>query len=234
MSTVLTQERFTTEPQKQEQNPTESLLKQILSQLQAAPKGLDKLAAAYVEAWAELDKVVRNAENPHARSTYADLSAVLSVIKPVFAKHKLALFQAPGKLSAEGDRVALPGVLFHASGQYLEIVSEMPCRPIGKKGESTPIATAQSVGSAITYGRRYQAQAVAGIAPVDDDGNEASGRAESEPAPTSTKADVLSAVAGMTPDTEAGVKKAVEELGDDEVVKAFLAKRREFKRSKRD
>ena len=37
-------------------------------------------------------------------------------------------------------------------------------------------ATAQSVGSVITYGRRYGLSAITGIAQYDDDGNVASNR----------------------------------------------------------
>jgi hypothetical protein len=137
--------------------------------------GIDKLAPDYVKAWAALDVVVKNSDNPHFKSGYADLTAVLDTIRPVFAKYNLALFQAPGRMVelANGElAVSIVGVLMHSSGQSISIDTQLP---LGGK------ATAQAAGSAITYAKRYQAQSVGGIAPVDDDGNAASVAAESAP-----------------------------------------------------
>jgi hypothetical protein len=57
--------------------------------------------------------------------------------------------------------------ILHASGQWME------------DGVSTMLPTGdpQSVGSAITYLRRYALQSVAGVAADDDDGEAAHGRA---------------------------------------------------------
>ena len=210
----------------------EGLLRQILTQLQDKPKGLEKLAAAYCAAWAELDVVVKNTANPHTKSDYADLAAVLRTIKPVFSRHGLALFQAPGRLNAEGDRVSLPGVLFHTSGQLMQVETEMPCRPPARKGEAAAAATASSVGSAITYGRRYQAQAVGGIAPVDDDGNEASGRGQPE-LPFFDRVALLASIAAMTEETIDDVKTQVQDSGDETLVGVFTTKRQEIKKTKK-
>jgi hypothetical protein len=145
-------------------NNVETLLRQIQAQLTAGKSGLDKLAPDFVKAWAECANVVKNSNNPHFGSDYADLSAVLDVVKPAFAKYNLALYQAPGPMN--GDKVTVISLVIHASGQSLgPVTTELP---IGGK------LTAQAAGSAITYGRRYTAQSVAGIAPVDDDGNTAS------------------------------------------------------------
>lgn len=167
------------EDQKDTGKAVDVVAKQLAAQISRGAEGgkIDKLAAAYVDAWAELDVVVKNSTNPHFKSNYADLTAVLDTIRPVFAKYKLALFQAPGRLVelANGELAAtITGVLFHGSGQSVTIETQLP---LGAK------PTAQSTGSAITYARRYQAQAVGGIAPVDDDGNQATVTAASAPPP---------------------------------------------------
>jgi hypothetical protein len=121
------------------------------------------LAASYVKAWGEIDNVVKNANNPHFGSQYADLGAVLDTVRPVFAANDLALLTAPGEM--EGDKMTLVWMLIHKSGQS---VNGKMSVPIGQK------ATAQAAGSALTYMRRYLNAAVGGIAQVDDDGNAAS------------------------------------------------------------
>lgn len=59
--------------------------------------------------------------------------------------------------------VEIETTLLHTSGEFMCDVLWVPC---GKND-------AQGLGSAITYGRRYALMAVAGVAPVDDDGNAA-------------------------------------------------------------
>ena len=55
-------------------------------------------------------------------------------------------------------------MLLHESGQWIKSRLKMPVEKI----------TAQSIGSTITYGRRYGLSAITGIAQYDDDGNAAS------------------------------------------------------------
>ena len=156
--------------QNSQETGNSNILDQLVQQVTAA-KGIPELAAAFVGAWGEIPHVVKNASNPHFGNDYADLSAVLDVIKPVFARHKLALLQAPGPM--RDDRISMECVVLHASGQHFRFVTELP---IGSK------PTAQAAGSAYTYARRYQAQAIGGMAPVDDDGE-----AASAPPPTPPK-----------------------------------------------
>lgn len=147
-------------------SPTELLLAKILAKLEERPTGhADKLAAAYVKAWGAVRHVVKDANNPHFGSDYATLEATMNAIRGPFADNGLALMQAPGSMNEAGDRIRVKWWLFHESGQLIADVTELP---IGNK------STAQAAGSAITYARRYQAMALAGIAPKDDDGNEAS------------------------------------------------------------
>ena len=54
-------------------------------------------------------------------------------------------------------------MLLHESGQWIKSRLKMPIEK----------ATAQAIGSTITYGRRYGLSAMVGIAQYDDDGNSA-------------------------------------------------------------
>jgi hypothetical protein len=204
-------------------------MEQTNSQTTPTKPNLEQWSAAYASAWAEIDNVVKNAQNPHFGSNYADLSAVLNTIRPVFAKHGLALLQSPGEMS--GDKISMTWMLVHKSGQIVSGRMEIPA---GAK------LTAQAIGSAITYGRRYQASAVGGIAQVDDDGNAASQAYTPPPAKAGKKADrppIDDEVAGLLKSIEGStsladletLRGAVQDLGDQAVAKAYLAKKKAHK-----
>lgn len=118
------------------------------------------LAKALAEAQGEIENASKASTNPHFKSKYADLAEVLNTIRPVFAKHGLAVTQFP---AYEDGIVSVETVLTHSSGEWM-------CGTI-----SAPVTKndAQGVGSAVTYCRRYSLAAAAGIAQEDDDGNAA-------------------------------------------------------------
>ena len=122
---------------------------------------------------------------------YAPLDEILAAVKPVLSGNGLALSQL---LSNLDGRPALRTMLLHASGEFLEDVCPLPVNG----GES-----AQEIGSAITYLRRYAAVAILGIATEeDDDGNAASGnRRTSGAATSSTTAGRENLVASQTGST---------------------------------
>lgn len=105
---------------------------------------------------------------------YATLAAILQTVVPALAEHGIAVVQAP---AFNGSFVAVTTELVHSSGQWFR--STLHLQP--RRGDP------QSVGSAITYGRRYGLLAMVGLAPdeaEDDDGAAASGRqAARRPAP---------------------------------------------------
>jgi hypothetical protein len=196
-----------------------------------------QLFEAYTKAYAKVQHVTKNAHNPHFKSNYADLGAVIDTIKPVFEEFGLAVYQAPGKLVQVGDTVAVSvvSILMHTSGQALPIETQVP---VGQK------ATAQAAGGAITYARRYALAAIAGIAQVDDDGNEASGRGTREvKSPVVALANLADQLEACTAiGTEGGnngptdieyYREAVIELGDAALVKHFQAKRKTLKGGKK-
>jgi len=108
----------------------------------------------------EMGKALKNATNPHFRSSYADLKSVIEAVVPAFLANGFAVTQ-PNGADEQGDYVET--VLIHESGFSFE--SKVYLR-LGKQDM-------QGYGSATTYARRYGLLGMAGIAPEDDDGNAA-------------------------------------------------------------
>jgi hypothetical protein len=113
-------------------------------------------AAAMVAALGELQNVAKNALNPHFKNKYASLDAILDAVRPILTKHGLALSQEP--LMEEGRAGVLTRVI-HSSGEARESTLLLPVQQ----------NTAQGIGSAITYARRYAISSILGIAADDDD-----------------------------------------------------------------
>ena len=120
------------------------------------------LFSALIKAQSEMGSAVKDSKNPHFRSRYASLAAVIDAVIPVLNANGVGVLQLP---SIEGSEVRLTTILMHSSGQRL---SSTVGAPLGKKQD------AQAVGSAITYLRRYSLQSIMGLPVEDDDGNAAS------------------------------------------------------------
>jgi len=120
------------------------------------------LFKALAAAQSQMLPAVKDGKNPHFRSRYATLGAVLQAILPAFNAHGLSLSQHPGM---DGATVTVDTLITHESGQWM---LSSASAPIGGRKD------AQAVGSAITYLRRYAAQSIAGLPVEDDDGNSAS------------------------------------------------------------
>ena len=126
---------------------------------------LNELFTALSRAQGEIRPALKDRENPHLRSKYADLGSVWEACRDVLARHGLTVTQWP--LSPEGaSGITLMTILGHTSGQYIRAAYTMP---VGK-------GDAQSHGSALTYARRYALSAVLGIVADDDDDGQAASR----------------------------------------------------------
>jgi len=121
------------------------------------------LSEALSKAQGEVENATKNASNPHFKSRYADLAEIISTIRPVLAKHGLAVLQLPGYV-AETELATLTTRLTHKSGEWMEGDSAMP---VVKKDP-------QGCGSATTYLRRYTQSSLFNLAQEDDDANAAS------------------------------------------------------------
>jgi hypothetical protein len=129
------------------------------------------LFAALAKAQGQMGAAKKGAANPHFKSKFADLASVLEAILPPLNANGLALVQMPGHSE---DKVTLTTMITHSSGGWM---CSKAATALGRKND------AQAVGSAITYLRRYCAQAALALPAVDDDGEAAMGRGNSRPAP---------------------------------------------------
>lgn len=126
------------------------------------------LSKALVETQKELKQPLKDAKNPFFKSEYAPLENVAEAITESATKHGLAFSQYA--TTTETGNVSVGTIVFHESGEFIEFP------PLMLKPENTK---PQSIGSAITYAKRYSLSAVFGItSDKDDDGNKANGNGE--------------------------------------------------------
>lgn len=120
---------------------------------------IGKIAGAIAKAQAILRHPGKDAEVDTGRFkySYATLADSITAIRDAFASNGIAVIQSPA--NSRGT-VRVTTLLAHESGEWMASEIEMSA------GKGAP----QDVGSAITYARRYALQAMAGIAPDDDDG----------------------------------------------------------------
>ena len=133
-------------------------------------ESITDLATALCLAQAEMGGAIKDSNNPFFKSSYADLTSVIKVIKEPFAKWGLSFVQLP-VTSAGGNGIGVSTMLMHKSGQWLQSEYLLPMDKV----------TPQGAGAAITYARRYALQSLVGIPSVDDDGELAMYRNEPEP-----------------------------------------------------
>lgn len=133
-----------------------------------------KLFPAFVAAQKAMGDLLKTSTNPHFKSKYADLAAVVEAVLPALHANGFGLMQPP---HSDGELVQVETILVHESGGYIRSLLGM--RP----SKNDP----QGVGSTVTYARRYALQSIAGIAPEDDDGNAASGQRRATHGPAERK-----------------------------------------------
>jgi hypothetical protein len=126
---------------------------------EAYNKANTALQQALILAIAETPEVHADSTNPFHKSKYASLNAHLSLVKPIFAKHGLAILQMP---IGKSDAVGVSTTIIHKDGGSISTDAYIPC------GQGLK---AQEAGSIYSYLRRYAIAAVAGIATDDDDAN---------------------------------------------------------------
>lgn len=143
---------------------------------------MKNLFTALVKAQKEFGPALKSSTNPHFKSRYADLSACVEAVIDGLNNNGIMLMQTTHQCE---DGVMVETLFLHESGEQLSS---------GKLHVPASKHDAQGYGSALTYARRYSLMAACGIAPVDDDGQAASGNTTkpAEPAkkPTSPPAHV--------------------------------------------
>lgn len=118
---------------------------------------LNELYGALAKAQGEIEFALADSNNPFFKSKYAKLEAFMKVSREPLSKNGLAIIQRV--LSNANDKMYLYTRLCHVSGQWIE--SKMPISPVKND--------VQSIGSYITYLRRYNWACVVGISSTEDD-----------------------------------------------------------------
>lgn len=104
--------------------------------------------------------VEKDAQNPFHESSYASLSQILNVIRPILNEQGLVLVQLPIN-GMEKHSICIKTRLIHVeTGQFLESnsISLIP-----------PKLEAQGYGSLMTYLKRYQITSLLGLSFSEDD-----------------------------------------------------------------
>jgi len=126
------------------------------------------IAAALAKAQVELTNpeksLVATIRSPFPREAdrtfrYAPLSSGLDIIRKSLGRHEIATIQSTD-IDKEAGLLRLTTILAHSSGEWVS--SEWPVCQI------SDIASAQRMGAALTYARRYALFALVGIAGEDD------------------------------------------------------------------
>jgi hypothetical protein len=129
-------------------------------------ESIAKLSEALAKAQGVMEGASKDSNNPFFKSKYADLSSVWDACRKPLSDNGLSVVQTADFIPEHPDMVCLETILCHSSGEWIK--GKLAVKPV----KSDP----QSVGSCITYLRRYSLQSIVGIAPEDDDGNAASGK----------------------------------------------------------
>ena len=122
------------------------------------------LAKAQVELTNPEKSLVATIRSPFPREAdrtfrYAPLSSGLDIIRKSLGRHEIATIQSTG-IDKEAGLLRLTTILAHSSGEWIS--SEWPVCQIAD------IASAQRMGAALTYARRYALFTLVGIAGEDD------------------------------------------------------------------
>lgn len=119
--------------------------------------GLSELMGALAKAQSEMRIAGKDSNNPYFKSKYADLASVVAASRPALTKNGLSVMQQI-TVTDSGQRVLMT-ILGHSSGEY--ITSSININPVKED--------IQSIGSAITYLRRYAYASLVGVVADDED-----------------------------------------------------------------
>ncbi len=123
-------------------------------------ESIAEIAQAICKAQAECEAATKDASNPFFKSKYATLEEIIAVLKKPLANNGLCINQFT---DFNEDCSWLTTQISHSSGQW------MRGRYLLTPTDNKP----QSVGSSLSYAKRYALQAVMLVPSEDDDGNAA-------------------------------------------------------------
>ena len=121
-------------------------------------ESIKAISPALLKAQEQITFASKDAANPHYKSKYADLPAVIDAVKPALNSQGIVFLQSCSP--SEDGKLHLTTRLLHSSGEWIEDTAVCPL----------PKQDPQGYGSAVTYLRRYSLAALAGLYQADDDG----------------------------------------------------------------
>jgi len=134
---------------------------------------------------AELTQIAKDRPNPAFHSKYASLEAIDKAARPIYAKYGFSVSFGTAPASQQGW-VHITCRLSHRGGHTEEHSLEGPVSLEGGRGGRIAATPIQSVGSTVTYLRRYLIQLVLNLVatndPEDTDGEHL--RTDGAPAPS--------------------------------------------------
>ncbi len=116
----------------------------------------NELFTALAKAQLEMQSAGMNSQNPFFKSRYADFAEIVRASRPSLAANGLCVIQ---RIVTATDGMTLVTTLGHSSGQFIE--SEIRISPAK--------ADVQSLGSYLSYIKRYQYAALCGVIVSDQD-----------------------------------------------------------------
>jgi hypothetical protein len=131
---------------------------------------IKEIATALSKAQGAMESAKKDTKNDFFRSKYADLASIINAGKQAMLDNGLAITQT---LEPDIEKAIVVTTLMHTSGEWIKSTIALKPVNLDKEGREKPI-TPQSMGSAISYARRYGYQAILGLSAEDDDGNTAS------------------------------------------------------------
>lgn len=139
---------------------------------------INELLSALAKAQKGMLTAGKKSDNPFFKSKYADFNEIVKASRPILTDNGLSVMQV---ITDKGEYQVLETILGHCSGQY--VISEVKINPAK--------ADVQSLGSYLTYLKRYSYAAIVGvvISDEDDDGEDAMPEREQQKyhMPTATK-----------------------------------------------
>jgi hypothetical protein len=132
-------------------------------------ESITELTKSLIQFHSQVGKIKKDAKNPFFKSSYASLENILDAVIPVLVECKLNVMQFP---TGENELITL---LSHESGEWVS--SSYIMKPVK--------VDPQSIGSAITYQRRYAIGSILNLNIGDDD----DANSASKPAPPSKQGD---------------------------------------------
>ncbi len=128
-------------------------------------ESVKSILPALIKVQSEMPQLSKDANNPHAKSKYVTLDNILGKLNPLLNKNGIFLTQIPVEESTESSqRIGVETVFWHKDGEYISYPAVLYEFEKGGRMNLT-----QSVGSIITYARRYALTSILGLSTNEDD-----------------------------------------------------------------